>query len=249
MIDPLLFYILPPFAAIRVGPLLLPSTDCIAWVMAVALGKRKSSSRRSLLAVSTSSRTLFALCLLWTILLWFGTILQSSEDFASSSGNLIDHKEWTVNSAYLNSDRTTVVSAANQTIVLAGAESSSAARTLPDHRKWAYAFVVGGVLNPDTEYRGFLYSVAAATKQLRDASSRADVVLFVQISYKATETKLPAEEEKLLQSLDIKIRYIPKFASEVHEKFYGKNSMHKLLVARSPVGFLNEMMMCDSFSH
>jgi hypothetical protein len=87
-------------------------------------------------------------------------------------------------------------------------------------RKWAYAFLVGGVLNPLAEYRGFLYGVVVAAKILRDAGSRADVVVMVQLSYNTNATRIPQEEEDLLASVGVKIKYLPKFAGKVHEQFY-----------------------------
>ena len=87
-------------------------------------------------------------------------------------------------------------------------------------RKWAYAFLVGGVLNPLTEYIGFLYGVVAAAKILRDTGSRADVVVMIQLSYNTNSTRLPEHEEELLESVGVKIKYLPKFAGKVHEQFF-----------------------------
>lgn len=50
--------------------------------------------------------------------------------------------------------------------------------------------------------------------------SRADMVLLLQMSTKSPHRKLPASEEQLLTDLNIKFRYIPTFASKVHEVFY-----------------------------
>jgi hypothetical protein len=88
-------------------------------------------------------------------------------------------------------------------------------------RKWAYAFLVGGVLNPLTDYIGFIYGVVVAAKILRDAGSLAEVVIMVQLSYNTNSTKLPQDEEDLLTSVGVKIKYLPKFAGKVHEQFYG----------------------------
>jgi hypothetical protein len=88
-------------------------------------------------------------------------------------------------------------------------------------RRWAYAFLVGGVLDPRTDYRGFLYGVVVAAKILRDAGSQADVVIMVQLSYNTNSTRLPQDEEALLAAVGVKIKYLPKFAAKVHEQFYG----------------------------
>ena len=87
-------------------------------------------------------------------------------------------------------------------------------------RKWAYAFVVGGCGPNTPEYRGFIYNIAVAGHMLRSLGSVADVVAMIQISYSTNDTELPEEETKLLTSAGVRIRYIPKFASEVHENFY-----------------------------
>ena len=88
-------------------------------------------------------------------------------------------------------------------------------------RKWAYTFLVGGVLNPLTDYRGFLYGVVVAATILRDAGSQADVVVMIQLSYNTNSTRLPQVEEDMLTSAGVIIKYLPKFAGEVHEQFYG----------------------------
>jgi hypothetical protein len=72
-------------------------------------------------------------------------------------------------------------------------------------RKWAYAFLIGGCSNKNHEYRGFLYNVIAATQQLRMSGSKADVVVFLQMSVGSNETSLPEEEEKLLTAMNIKV--------------------------------------------
>ena len=90
----------------------------------------------------------------------------------------------------------------------------------PVYRKWAYAFLIGGVNSKDPEYRGFLYNTIVATKILQTHNTQADVVLLVQMSMLTNETKLPEEEETLLQYYNIKIKYLPKFLSRYSETFY-----------------------------
>ena len=88
-------------------------------------------------------------------------------------------------------------------------------------RKWAYTFLVGGVLNPQTDYLGFLYGVIVAATILRDTGSQADVVVMIQLSYNTNSTRLSQDEEDILASAGVKIKYLPKFAGETHEQFYG----------------------------
>ena len=92
----------------------------------------------------------------------------------------------------------------------------------PDTRKWAYAFLLGGARSEtgDTEYTSGLYSVVAATHELRRFGTRADIILMVQIAAESPHEKLPVFEEGILQKLNIKVIYIPKFASSELECFY-----------------------------
>jgi hypothetical protein len=94
--------------------------------------------------------------------------------------------------------------------------------TLPGKRqfaKYAYAFVIGGC-NPDEEfpaYRYFLYNILVSASVLREAGSQADVVAFFQISYQSTYDRLPSEDVRLLEAMNVRIEYIPK---SPHENFY-----------------------------
>jgi len=69
-------------------------------------------------------------------------------------------------------------------------------------------------------YKGPLYSVIVTAKILRDSGTTADIVVMVQISYKSNATSLPQDEIDLLTSVGIQIKYLPKFAAEIHENFY-----------------------------
>jgi len=93
-----------------------------------------------------------------------------------------------------------------------------------DTRKWAYAFLLGGARssNNGTEYLGGLYSVVAAAYHLRKLGSRADIVLMVQIAADSPHEKLPELEEEILQKMNIKVVYIPKFANASMECFYSR---------------------------
>jgi hypothetical protein len=85
--------------------------------------------------------------------------------------------------------------------------------------KYAYAFVLGGC-NPDDEsptYRYFVYNILVSARVLRDAGSQADIVAFFQISYQSTYDKLPSEDVRLLEAMNVRIEYIPK---SPHENFY-----------------------------
>jgi hypothetical protein len=81
---------------------------------------------------------------------------------------------------------------------------------------YAYAFVLGGC-NPDEDfpaYRSFIYNILVSTRVLREAGSQADVVAFFQISYKSTYDRLPSEDVRLLEAMNVRIKYIPKSPQE-----------------------------------
>ena len=98
--------------------------------------------------------------------------------------------------------------------------SSSLQKDEPARRKWAYAFVVGGCSRDKPEYRGFIWNIAVAAQVLQEAGSKADVVALIQMSARTNETVLPEDESKLLEAMNVKIEYIPKFSSMLHEVFY-----------------------------
>jgi hypothetical protein len=93
-----------------------------------------------------------------------------------------------------------------------------------DTRKWAYVFLLGGARSDmkGTEYIAGLYSVVASAHQLRKLGSRADIVLMVQIAAESPHQKLSEFEEEILQKMNIKIVYIPKFANASLECFYSR---------------------------
>ena len=87
-------------------------------------------------------------------------------------------------------------------------------------RKWGYAFVVGGCSSKNPEYRGFIYNIAVASQILQESGSKADIIALVQMSASTNETALPNTELRLLEAMNVKIKYIPKFSSMTHEVFY-----------------------------
>jgi len=93
-------------------------------------------------------------------------------------------------------------------------------------RKWAYAFLIGGV-DPDKpkNYKGMIYNAMVATYILHEAQSAADVVVMIQMSETTAATELPTEDVRILEALNIHIHYLPKpttkqtFYTVVLEKF------------------------------
>ena len=118
--------------------------------------------------------------------------------------------------------------------ITSGRKPKSAALTadkFTDARKWAYAFLLGGARSnaSGTEYLGGLYSVVASVYQLRKLGSRADFVLMVQIAAKSPHHKLADFEEEILQKMNIKVVYIPKFANADLECFYSRKCLPKFI--------------------
>lgn len=91
---------------------------------------------------------------------------------------------------------------------------------MPAVRRWAYVFVVGGCGSNHPSYRGFIYNIAVAAKILQDSGTKADLVAMIQMSVKTNETVLPKEEQRILEVMGVKVKYIPKYSSPVHENFY-----------------------------
>ena len=84
--------------------------------------------------------------------------------------------------------------------------------------------LIGGIDPSTSGYRGFLYNVMITTYLLRQHGSKSDMVLFLQMGANTTVDRLPDKEEKELQDLGIKYRYMerPKHHSFSHiimEKF------------------------------
>ena len=105
-------------------------------------------------------------------------------------------------------------------ISLAAKAAPQEVKTALPRRKWAYAFLVAGCNSQSLEYRGFIYNAVVAASKLRKGGSKADIVVMVQMSSLTDEKLLPQEDLHLLDSMDIKVHYLPKFLSKDSETFY-----------------------------
>ena len=83
--------------------------------------------------------------------------------------------------------------------------------------KFAYVFVIGGCNPKEGSYRHFIYNILISTKILHEHGSRADIVVFIQLSNKYDGEELPSEDRRVLDAMGVEIRYIPK---DPHESFY-----------------------------
>ena len=94
-------------------------------------------------------------------------------------------------------------------------ESSSRFTTKEAQSSFAYAFVIGGCYPEDPAYRGFLYNVLISTRILHRVKTQADIVLYIQMSYKSAWDRLP--EQDVVTDLGIRLIYLD---TNPHESFY-----------------------------
>jgi hypothetical protein len=99
----------------------------------------------------------------------------------------------------------------------AASSSSSSLSFTEQECKFAIAYMIGGCLPEDASYRYYLYDILISHDNMRREGSRADVVVFVQMSSKSPAEELPAEDVRILTARNIQIIYIPK---NEHESFY-----------------------------
>ena len=94
--------------------------------------------------------------------------------------------------------------------------------------KWAYAFVIGGIGDTRSQrghrkgsHLGYLYCVAVAAYQFKYVlKSQADVVVFLQLSAHSESGRYQRDDIQLLESLGVKIKFIPRFRDPKLEGFY-----------------------------
>jgi hypothetical protein len=99
----------------------------------------------------------------------------------------------------------------------AAASSSSSLFSSDKECKLAIAYMIGGCLPEDASYRYYLYDILISYDNMRREGSRADVVVFVQMSSKSPVEVLPDEDVRILTARNIQIIYVPK---NEHESFY-----------------------------
>jgi hypothetical protein len=92
--------------------------------------------------------------------------------------------------------------------------SSNNNSTNDKNAPYAYAFVIGGCDPLRPSYRNYIYDILISTSVLRERGSKADVVAFFQMSFRSNATALPAEDIRLLDAMQVKIKYIPKSRDE-----------------------------------
>jgi hypothetical protein len=92
--------------------------------------------------------------------------------------------------------------------------------TTSPHQHWAYVFFLGACDPTHPSYRGGLYNILVATYVLKHReNSPADVLVLVQMAHNTTVPTLPQQDISMLETLGVKIRYIPK-PTRRHSSFY-----------------------------
>ena len=112
----------------------------------------------------------------------------------------------------------------------------------PMSARFAYAYVVGGCDPDQPVYRNFLYNIMINSYTLKEASSSADVVVFVQMAAKSADSKLPSADELMLQQMGIETQYLPK-------QDISKESLEGLMMEKFRIVSLNQydrVMYLDS---
>ena len=84
-------------------------------------------------------------------------------------------------------------------------------RTIP---RYAVAFVIGSCDPERPSYRYYIYNVLVATRIMRMHCSKADVIVFIQMSWQSPESVLPLSDILPLQKMGVTILYIPKSPEE-----------------------------------
>ena len=79
---------------------------------------------------------------------------------------------------------------------------------------FAYAYVIGGCKPEDPSYLYYFYDILINTYLQRGEGSKADVVVFVQMSFQSAYDVLPDKDLHLFNTMNIKVEYIPKAEDE-----------------------------------
>lgn len=79
---------------------------------------------------------------------------------------------------------------------------------------YAYAFIVGSVHENNTAYKGFLYNVLISVQLLQHFGSRADFVVYMQLSPTSQLSELPVDDIRFLSAMKIRVLALPKPQAE-----------------------------------
>ena len=90
---------------------------------------------------------------------------------------------------------------------------------------YAYVWIIGAVHEEKPSYKGFVWDVLVSASLLRKTGSTADFWLYVRLSPESKLDKMPQEELRLLDALDVKVKHLEKPAHEsfsqlMYDKFF-----------------------------
>jgi len=93
---------------------------------------------------------------------------------------------------------------------------------------YAYAWVLGGVNEFNSAYKGFISDILISARLLQKAGSIADFWLYVRLSPNSKLETMPEEDLRLLDALGIKVKHLQKldfesFSNTMYDKFHVLN--------------------------
>ena len=88
-------------------------------------------------------------------------------------------------------------------------QNTEETKNMNTNSPFAYCFLVAGVIPEKPTYTGYLLNIAIANHILKKHNSKADVVVMVRMHLDTNATSLPPQDEKLLTSGGVIIKYIP----------------------------------------
>jgi hypothetical protein len=118
--------------------------------------------------------------------------------------------------------------------------------TLPPSSPFAFVYVIGGCDPAQPAYRGYVYTILASTWIQQQCGSKADTIVYFQMSHKTNDTALPEQDVRPMHKLGIRVRYLPQNPEESFHHLILKKLMIVGLVEYSRVIFLDGDMMVRS---
>ena len=157
---------------------------------------------------------LFALLFTLFLMIFVNTVwnmpLKNSKDIVDSWQELARRQTLVIPSLSLLTDGISLHAAARDGNVTETSSSSSVSGAYSLNMNHAYAFLVAGCDPNKPTYLGYIYNVLVAKELLRQAGSTKDVIVMIRMATSTNETVLPKEQQALLTTVGIIVRYIPK---------------------------------------
>jgi hypothetical protein len=183
-----------------------------------------AASSSSTVALARTVKALGALCLLF---LWMNNmyaigILQKHTVGGSELGSFLSSSSSSSLSKVPKESMTSTTTIKDHAIPLSLLSSSSSSSS--PSRRYAYAFVIGGIHEHRPAYKGFLWTILISVHILQKLGTQADFWIFVRLSPDSNLSDLPPEDRRILTEMNIHIVLQPKpktesFAQLVLDKF------------------------------